>query len=205
MDSAPAGRWRQKHRTRKELLAAAARLLKSGSRPSLEAVADEAMVSRATAYRYFPSVDALLIEAALDVAVPEPETLFDGFHSADPVTRLDRVEQALHDMIAENEAPLRLMLANSPERIARGTAPQDAPVRQNRRSPLIDAALSTSELRPEEVPMLKAALAIVLGTESMVVARDVLRLDEDGARNVRRWAIRALVRAAQLPDADATA
>lgn len=196
-DEVPAGRWKQKKRTRKELLAAAARLLKAGVRPSLEDVADEALVSRATAYRYFPSIDALLAEAALDVAVPEPDALFADVVSADPVERLDLVEQVLHDMIAQNETPLRLMLANALERRARSPAEgSEAPIRQNRRSPLIEAALSTADLPAGNAEMLKAALAIVLGTESMVATRDVLQLDDDTARAVRRWAIRALVKAA---------
>ena len=46
-------------------------------------VAEEALVSRATAYRYFPSVDALLVEAPLDGATPNPDELFrDGTHAA---------------------------------------------------------------------------------------------------------------------------
>ncbi|MGE0723371.1 MAG: helix-turn-helix domain-containing protein, partial [Alphaproteobacteria bacterium] len=75
-DASP--RWRQRRRTRKDLLQAAARLARRGERPSLDQVAVEAMVSRATAYRYFPNVEALLIEASLDVAVPGPEVVFAG-------------------------------------------------------------------------------------------------------------------------------
>ena len=41
-----------------------------------------------------------------------------------------------------------------------------------------------------------AALALIFGSESMVVFRDVLRLDEKAAREVKSWAVRALVRAA---------
>ena len=42
--------------------------MKQGRKPDLEEIAEEALVSRATAYRYFPSVEALLLEASLDVA-----------------------------------------------------------------------------------------------------------------------------------------
>jgi hypothetical protein len=35
-----------------------------------------------------------------------------------------------------------------------------------------------------------------MGTESMVVFKDVLQMDATDARKVRRWAIRALVEAA---------
>jgi hypothetical protein len=39
----------------------------------------------------------------------------------------------------------------------------------------------------------------VIGTEAMLVLKDVLQLDEAEARRVRRWAIRALVDAARKP------
>ena len=67
------GRPNQRSRTRKDLLRAAARLMKQGQNPSLEEIAAEALVSRATAYRYFPSVEALLVEASFDLAVPEAD------------------------------------------------------------------------------------------------------------------------------------
>src|SRR6185503_648192 len=79
------GRPNQKTRTRKDLLQAAARLMKQGGPPTLEEVAEEALVSRATAYRYFPRVEALMVEAAVDVAVPEPSVLFRDEDSRDPV------------------------------------------------------------------------------------------------------------------------
>src|SRR3982751_3762631 len=66
----------QRRRTRKDLLAAAARLLQEGKTPGMDAVAAAAMVSRATVYRYFPNIDALLIEAPLDRAVPSPAEIF---------------------------------------------------------------------------------------------------------------------------------
>ena len=77
-DAERPGRPNQKSRTRKDLLRAAARLMQAGSSPTLEEVAEEAMVSRATAYRYFPGVEALLTEAALDVAMPDGESFFAG-------------------------------------------------------------------------------------------------------------------------------
>src|SRR3546814_6420835 len=66
MDAETTGRPNQKRRTRKELLQAASRLMKQGRKPSLEEIDEEALVSRATAYRYFPGVEAWLVEASLD-------------------------------------------------------------------------------------------------------------------------------------------
>lgn len=198
-DAEPSGRPNQRRRTRKDLLQAAARLVKQGSKPTLEEIAEEAIVSRATAYRYFPNVEALLREAALDVAVPDPDNLFQAKADGDPIARLDCVDTALHDMIQANEAPLRLMLADSLEQRVRSDTAGDVPPRQNRRTPLIEAALrpAKNQFKPADLKLLTKALAIVIGTESMVVCKDVLQLDEAEACKVRRWAIRALVEAAK--------
>jgi len=189
----------QKRRTRKDLLQAAARLMGQGSKPSLEEIADEALVSRATAYRYFPGLDALLLEASLDVAILDAAELFRDESSDDPVSRLERVDAALHDMILANEGPLRMMLANSLERVVRGENDAEVPSRQNRRTPLIEAALKPvrSQFKPAAMETLCKALALIIGTEAMVVFKDVLRLDDSDARKVKRWAIRALVEAAR--------
>jgi AcrR family transcriptional regulator len=189
------GRANQKRRTRKALLEAASQLARQGRTPTLEEVAEAALVSRATAYRYFPSIEALMVEAALDVAMPTPEDLFAHGAPADPVARLETVDAAVEEMMAANEAALRLMLANSMERKVRGDA--DVPARQNRRSALIEAALEPAALPASARRRLARALAVVIGTESMVVLKDVLQLDAKDARELRRWMIRALVAAAR--------
>ena len=193
----PPGRVNQRHRTRKDLLAAAARLLKGGRTPDMDAVAAEAMVSRATAYRYFPSIEALLVEAPLDGAIPDPLDIFAGDRSADPAHRIDRAEAALHEMVYRNEAQLRLMVAASLEHKARGLT-DGVPVRQNRRGALIAVALAPARARftRSSYDKLCAALALVFGPESMIVFSDVLGMDERSARKVKSWAAQALVRAA---------
>lgn len=192
------GRSNQRRRTRKALLESATRLVKQGRRPSLEEIAEEAMVSRATAYRYFPKLDALLLEAALDVAVPDPEAMLAGAPADDAVARVQRVDEGLHAMILANEAQLRAMLAHS---LQRTPAPEEEslPARQNRRSHLIDAALAPvrKQFRPSALKTLSQALALVIGTEAMVVCKDVLQLDDAETRKLKRWAVRALVEAAR--------
>jgi AcrR family transcriptional regulator len=192
------GRTNQRHRTRKDLLAAAGRLLKAGRTPDMDEVAKEAMVSRATAYRYFPSVEQLLIEAPLDGVMPDSDALFAGDASTDPAERVDRAEAALHRMCYQNESQLRLMLAASMERALKGPTADGIPLRQNRRTPLIEAALGPARGRftKQSYERLRAALALIFGTESMIVFRDVLGLDEKTARKVKSWAARALVEAA---------
>lgn len=54
------GRTEQKSRTRTALVAAAQDLLTQGVTPTLERVASQSGISRTTAYRYFPTQEALL-------------------------------------------------------------------------------------------------------------------------------------------------
>jgi AcrR family transcriptional regulator len=195
------GRPNQKTRTRKDLLQAASRLMRRGRAPTLEEIAEEALISRATAYRYFPSVEALLVEAAIDVAVPEPGELFRDEASHDPVARLQRVDTALHDMILANEPLMRTMLAHTVQQGIRADGNGKLPRRQNRRTPLIETALEPArdQFKPGTLKVLTRALALIVGTEATIVVKDVLQLDDAEARKVKRWAIRALVEAARTP------
>jgi AcrR family transcriptional regulator len=198
------GRPNQKTRTRKDLLQAASRLMKQGRAPTLEEVAEEALVSRATAYRYFPSVEALLIEASVDVAMPEPGEFFRDDPSRDPTTRLERAEAAIHDVILANEPLLRAMLAHTIQQGMQADDNGTLPRRQNRRTPIIEAALAPArdQFSPGALKMLTKALALIIGTEATIVVKDVLQLDDAEARKVKRWAIRALVDAARKPAAE---
>ena len=198
--SAP-GRPNQKRRTRKALLEAAARLMKRGNgKPTLEEVAEEALVSRATAYRYFPGVEPLLVEAALDIAMPEAETLFGKDAPCDPATRLKRADAEVDAMVFANEAAIRTMLVHAlQQKLAGNEDAETLPARQNRRSALIEAALAPAraELHPKAADKLAKALALVVGSESMLVFRDVLQLSEAETRAVKDWTIDALVAAAR--------
>jgi AcrR family transcriptional regulator len=189
------GRPNQKSRTHKDLLRAASRLMAAGRSPTLEEIAGEAMVSRATAYRYFPGVEALLTEAALDVATPDAASFFADDPSAEPLERLLRADAAVAEMIRANEPALRAMLIHGLQQGLAG-AP-GPPLRQDRRTALIEAALAPGRLAPWVHDRLARALALVIGTESLLAFKDVLRLPDDDADAVRRWMIRALVEAAR--------
>jgi AcrR family transcriptional regulator len=210
----PRQRANQKIRTRKDLLQAAGQLMREGREPSLEAVAEAAMVSRATAYRYFPSTEALVLEAALDIDMPSPEEVFpeeatadgavqDGARTADPAARVRRAGTIVHDTTLAHEQALRIVLARALERGARH-APGDAPLRQNRRTPLIEAALAPfrKQFSATGYKRLVDALALVIGTESVFVCKDVLGLSDAEARAAKAFAIDALVAAARRTKGD---
>ncbi len=190
------GRVNQKRRTRQALLGAGTRLLAEGRTPSLGEVAEEALVSRTTAYRYFPSIEALIEEAFFEREIPTPEDLFaDGV--ADPLERVLRVERGLNDILFGNEVSTHVVVRNIVDAWL-ASASEDRALRPGRRVPLLDAALepATAALGPDNLRRLRNALAMIIGTEAVLVTRDVCGLDSGEAREVTRWAAEALVRQA---------
>src|SRR5580765_4756746 len=83
------GRTQQKQRTRSALVASARELVaSSGAAPTVGEAAAAAGVSRTTAYRYFPSQEALLIAAHPEV---EMTSMLDADVSDVPRERVEAV------------------------------------------------------------------------------------------------------------------
>jgi AcrR family transcriptional regulator len=194
----PHERIAQKLRTRRALLTAAGELVAAGKTPTVADAADAAMVSRATAYRYFPSQEALLVEVPLQLGIPTVESLFGG--DAAPTEVEDRValvHNAMYDHIREREVQFRLFQRNALLR-SLDHDHNDVPLRPAFRLELLDAALEPveDELDTDKLERLKTALSVLIGTEAMIAMRDVVRLDHDQARASGEWAVRQMVRAA---------
>ena len=190
----------QKQRTRQDLLKAAAGLMKQGRVPKLAEVAEEAMVSRATAYRYFSSDEALITEAAIHGQTPTAEHLFADDKVLDPEERLSKANAVMHDFIWGNQMQMRLVLARLLEQAAGATKDQPELRCQNRRTEFIHTALAPARDRFDKTTYRKlcAALALIFGVESMLVFRDVLQIEETEAREVENWLIRVVTQAALL-------
>jgi AcrR family transcriptional regulator len=186
----------QKRRTRRALLTAAAELVAAGTKPTVADAADAAMVSRATAYRYFPSQEALLVQLPLQIGLPTVESLFSGDGApTDVEDRVALVHNTMFDHIRERETEFRLFHRNALlQSLDRERS--DVPLRPAFRLELLDAALEPldGELDADELERLKAALSILIGTEAMIALRDVVRLDHDQARTTGEWAVRGMVR-----------
>src|SRR6266436_7224803 len=123
----------QRQRTRHDLLQAASRLMSQGQLPKLAEVAKEAMVSRATAYRYFSSDEALMGEAALVDRTPTAGQLFTGDTSVDPEERLLKANAFMHDFVWENQTQLRFIVARLLDQAAQSNGSGEMP-RGNRRT-----------------------------------------------------------------------
>ena len=100
----------QKRGTRFAIVNAASALVAEGKRPSVAEAADAALVSRATAYRYFPSQRALLLEVAMQAIHPDVRPALGAVPPDDLLARFDAVCTVLFDLVAANEAQMRTML-----------------------------------------------------------------------------------------------
>ncbi len=191
------GRISQKQRTRQAILDAAVRLMAMGRMPSMDQIAAEAGVSRATIYRYFHNSDFLMAEAALDVGMPPPEAVLAGVEGADTQTRVEVVDNLFHDIFISNESLMRMMLSEG-HKLRAGDPDHITPIRQGRRLPMIKAALAGGDvaLAPDRAERLAQALSLIIGPEGMVASMDVLGISEDEARQLKRWVIAALLAAA---------
>lgn len=192
----------QKQRTRAALVDAAAELLRQGTQPTVAEAAELAKVSRATAYRYFPTQEALLVEVAeLNPTVASVEASFPALALlSDPEARLTRLLDAFNPILFAKQAPIRTALRVYLDTwFAARRAGEDNPaVREGRRVRWLDEVLEPvrAALPPPAWSRLRAALSLTLGPEAMIVMKDVCRLDDAEAQAVLRWSAIALLRAA---------
>lgn len=192
---AETGRTAQKERTRRALVAATRRLLASGeTSPTVERAADEASVSRATAYRYFPNRRALL--AAAYPELEEPSLVTSASRPEDVEARLREVVKSLTRQVVEYEPELRASLRLSLEE--RSPRPGELPLRTGRALRWIEDALSPLRGRLPEDELRRLALAIrcAVGIEPLVWLVDVAGVSRRSAVEVMTWSALVLLRAA---------
>jgi AcrR family transcriptional regulator len=189
----------QKRRTRAALLEAARELLEQGRTPTITRVADRALVSRATAYRYFPSQEHLLLDAVLDRSIDEIDrAVAAAADSRDAAARVEGLVSAIREEVAANEAGFRSLLQLS---IAQpdSDAPRVASIRGERRLQWIQQSIEpiAAELDARSLRRLTSALALCIGAEAFVVLSDLCGLESDEADDTLTWAASALVSVAR--------
>jgi AcrR family transcriptional regulator len=187
------GRINQKLRTRKAILQAVSRILKHNPNPSLEEIAQEALISRATIYRYFPKLESLLIEAVLELKMLEPAALLSATAN-NPIERVVRVHHFLYDAAVENEVKFRQFLKATLSQWLEGKD-KELQLRSGRRISMLEEALKgqKASLDEETFQKLVFSLSVMVGIESLIVLRDVCEVSYQDGREIMEWAISQLV------------
>lgn len=189
------GRDRQRRRTRKAIIDAAVELLGRGEDPSVAEIAEAADVSRRTVYLYFPTIEHLLADAALEASRATVEPTFEA--TGDAEERLESLVRATQQGFAETEGLGRTIIRLTVGG-ARDSSPGAAPRRGYRRVEWIERALEPirGTLAPDRFERLVSALTLLIGWESMIVLEDTRALSPAEAEEVCVWAAHALLEAA---------
>jgi AcrR family transcriptional regulator len=168
------GRANQKERTRAAIVAAAREAIGSGGEVTMPVVATRALVSEATAYRYFPDLASLLREALVGIWDSPQHVMARIAHSDDPVERIGFATEVLLREVLAYQGAVRAMIS------AAITKP-GVVVRPGRRLGLIDEALRPLEgtmavQQPARFAQLKRGLAVVVSAETLFTLTDLCGL-----------------------------
>ena len=195
------GRVNQRLRTRQALIDAAVAMRDEGHNPTVAQVAERARVSRATAYRYFPSMEALISETAADREMQPLERLWRP--GDDPVKGIGLAANALNTLLLDDEIGLHVMERSFMTVWLESESHE--PLRPGRRMSYIEPIVDSlkDELTPRARKRLKQALSIVMGTEALIAVRDISRASIEESLDAAAWAARALVRQALAEAAQA--
>ncbi|WP_445659192.1 TetR family transcriptional regulator [Achromobacter sp. NCFB-sbj8-Ac1-l] len=185
-------------RMRKILLDAAHRLMAQGITPSVAELAEHAQVSRATAYRYFPSQSAL-IAAVVDESLG-PILAWDS-KAADAAARVDELLRFAYPRLEAHEAPLRAAIQVSLQQHAEasaGRAGNEPRLVRGHRVDILKRAIAplAGTLTPAQQDRVAQALSLVYGTEVFLVLKDIWRLDLPEVTEVARWTANAIIQQA---------
>ena len=192
------------------LIKQAMKLFEKGAFPTVTELATEAQVSRATAYRYFPTqsdlISAVVDESLKPIILWQPEQT--------------RVEERVNELLSfaypqmfKHEGALRAALLLSLQQWAEERASQfksetddtvdvstkrEKLVRGHRKQILkqVTAPLN-DELPVELVEKVNHALSIIYGSEVFMVLKDIWQLENDDVQAVTQWIAKAILNQAR--------
>lgn len=196
------GRENQRARTYAALVDAAGRLLHDGRPPSMPDAAELALVSVATAYRYFRTAEELWEEAALFDArrIFDPDEAEAAIRAAgsDVEARLTVAVERSAWPLVDRELEIRRMIKVGLDRwfATQSRPPEERPRRPGIRMRQIAAVLEPlrGTFEDGQVDAISEALALVFGSEAMIALLDAVQLSPEAAKErqltAARWVLR---------------
>jgi AcrR family transcriptional regulator len=172
--------------------------------------AERALVSVATAYRYFSSAEDLWWEASNE-AFGEQATLAQAQQrieaaGSDPQARLEALVRSVGFDMLDDQVPYRRIAKSALEQWFRqADTPLDerVPVRQGRRNQQVRTVLAPLETRlaRKDLDRIAHALGLVIGSEAMISLTDAVGLNVPAAKrtllDAARWLLAGAL--AELP------
>ncbi len=186
------------------LLDTAMEIIRDGHIPSVAEVAVRSRVSRATAYRYFPSRSAL-VTAVIDSSLGPVRKLSSNL--PDGRARVHELFEQTFPRFQEFEPQLRAAAQLSLEQWAQERAGllEEEPYRRGHRIRILEHAIAPlkGQLTPAARQRLHHALSVVYGIEPWVILKDIWGLPEREVQRVALWMADALIDAALAQSANA--
>jgi len=166
-----------------------------GHIPSVAEVALRCKVSRATAYRYFPSRSAL-ITAVIDSSLGPVRSL--SSDDPDGRARVHELFTQTFPRFKEFEPQLRAAAQLSMEQWALERSGQldEVPYRRGHRIRILEHAIAPLTLKPAMRDRLHKALSVVYGIEPFVILKDIWGLPDREIEGIALWMADALIEAA---------
>lgn len=186
-------------RTRKLLLDSAMALFDGGAFPSITELAQHAQVSRATAYRYFPTQSDLITAVVAESLGPILEWRPQD-ESAE--ARILQLLSFAYPQMEQHEGALRAALQLSLQQWAQARSSTDKPgeklVRGNRKR-LLKLAVEPlqGKLSPESLQRVIHSFSLIYGSEVFLVLKDIWGLELEDIQDVTQWMAKAIIRQAE--------
>ena len=186
------GRINQKIETRARILNAAKTLLSKNRNTSLEEIAHQAKVSRATIYRYFPNLDLLCTEASLDIHYQSPDALFEEVKDKTLENRIYYIQNYYNQLAQDHELIFRRYLSA----VLNESIVSKKKIRGARRVDSMNLILESykNEMSKKDLKSLKNIASILMGIDSLIVAKDVCGLTNKEANDTLKWGVEMILK-----------
>ncbi|CNI80207.1 TetR family transcriptional regulator [Yersinia frederiksenii] len=181
-------------RPRRLLIDTAMSMYEQGAFPSITEVANAAQLSRATAYRYFPTQSALvsaMVDESLGPILSWQPT------QPDARQRIAELLSFAYPRMLQHEGVLRAALHLSLQQWAdnRNHPNNEEKLVRGNRKRLLKLAVEPLEgkLEPEALQRVIHAFSLIYGSEVFMVLKDIWHLDEAGIQDVTQWMGKAIL------------
>jgi len=183
------GRKTQKLKTRDKILRSTQKLLEKNKDISLEDVAKEAGISRATIYRYYSSIDVLAAEAVLDLNTKSSEDLYDEVAGKDLKEAILSIQDYYNQLTIDNESGFRkymsVVLNNDHSDKMRGA--------RRKKSLMMLLENKAQQMSAQDKENLANITTVLMGIEAFVVTKDVCGLNNVESKNLLNWGMEKLL------------
>ncbi|MFT6998091.1 MAG: AcrR family transcriptional regulator [Cryomorphaceae bacterium] len=185
------GRTKQKLQTRSLIIQTAKKMMDNPQSLTLEEVAKKASVSRATIYRYFPSIDMLFSEAAIHLDYKTPEELNEELTGLTVSDKIRHIQKYYNNFGLQNEVAYRRHLSV----VMLEAIKNNEKLRGGRRVEALKMALEPlkSNMSKADWERLINATALLSGFDALVICKDVCGLDDGDAEKLLEWMIELVI------------